>query len=69
MKGIIYQTRRFTRFEVESLLEKDKFERISEEEFDNMVTKYRDQYELKYIEGGQEFIDKDTGWRFRRFYR
>ena len=35
MKGIIYQTRRFTRFEVESLLEKDKFEKISEEEFDN----------------------------------
>ena len=59
MKGIIYQTRRFTRFEVESLLEKDKFEKISEEEFDNMVGgKYRDQ-----------FIYKNTGWRFRRFYR
>ena len=54
---------------MESIFEKGKFIKMDEEFFNNTVIKYRNQYNIKYIDGGQEFTEKETGLRVRRYYK
>ena len=69
LETIILQTRKFGKIKAESIFEKGKFLEVSEEYFDNIVVKYRNQYELKYKKYYQEFTDKETGLRVRRYFK
>lgn len=68
MHKVIYESNSFVFYTEESMFEKGKFREISEEYFDNTVVKFRNQYDLKYCDGYQEFTDKKTGLRTRRYY-
>ena len=67
--NIIYQSRKFSNYEMQDIFEPEKFISISEDAFNSLVVSFRDQYILKYIKNGQEFIDKYTGFKIRRFYK
>lgn len=66
--NIIYESRKFIRFEEQSIFEPDKFIEVSEDYFDNVVVKYRDMYKISYCGNYQEFTDINTGLKIRRYY-
>lgn len=66
--NIRYESRKFIKFEMQSIFDPETFLEVTEDFFDNVVVKYRDMYKLTYCGEYQEFTDINTGLKIRRYY-
>lgn len=68
MRAVFFCDSKFDRYEEQSIFDLDKFIKVSEEYFNNTVVKFRSQYDIMYFNDYQEFTDKNTGLKIRRYY-